>query len=463
MRGVKAVDLGKEKITKLLLTLSIPAIASQLVNALYNMIDRIFIGHIPNIGGMALTGVGVCFPIVMIISAFACLLGMGGAPNAGIYMGKGEYKKAEKIMGNALKVSTIFGFFATIFLLIFKDPILYLFGASDKTIGFAQEYLTIYAFGTIPVLVTLSMNSFISTQGFAKISMITVMIGAITNTILDPIFIYLLHMNVRGAALATLISQTLSAIWALHFLRSKNTKLRLTKESLKIDFKLFFPCVTLGLAPFIMQSTESLLILCFNSSLLKYGGNDAVGVMSILVSIMQFIVLPLQGLSQGGQPIISYNYGQRNKERVRKTVILMVICSLIYSMLMWGICQSVPGTIMDIFSNQKSIVDMGKWALPIYTFGVLLIGAQVTCQQSFLAFANAKYSIFLALFRKIILLIPLIYIMPMIMHDKLKAVFMAEPIADIIAVITTLLLFSYFFYKLLKNWNNDNEIEKVTK
>lgn len=450
-----SVDLGKGKISKLLFVLALPAITSQVVNALYNMVDRIFIGHIPNVGSIALTGVGVCFPIIMIISAFAGLVGMGGAPKAGIYMGKQENDKAEKILGNAFTASMVMGIVLTIIILVFKDSILYLFGASKNTIGYASDYISIYAIGTIFVLLTLSMNTYISTQGFAKTSMITVLLGAIINTILDPIFIYGLNMGVKGAAIATLISQIISCIWALSFLNGNRTKLKLKKENLKIEWSLFKECIALGIAPFIMQSTESLLILCFNSSLLKYGGDQAVGTMSILVSVLQFVILPLQGLTQGGQPIISYNYGAKNKSRVKKCVGLLIASSLVYTTIMWLICETQPQLLINIFTSDPSIVNMGKWAMPVYMFGLLLLGAQVACQQCFLAFGSASYSVFLAILRKILLLIPLIYIMPMVMENKVLAVFTAEPVADILAVLTTCSMFAYFFKNLLKNWDTN--------
>ena len=301
----REVDLGKEPVKHLLFILAVPAITSQVVNALYNMVDRMYIGHIDEVGAVALTGVGICFPIIMIVSAFAYLVGMGGAPRASIFMGKRDNKTAEKILGNCFSALIIVAVILTAIVLIFRRPLLYLFGASDNTIVYAEEYITIYAMGTIFVQLTLGLNSFISAQGFSRVSMMTVIIGAAANIVLDPIFIFLLDMGVRGAAVATVVSQALSAVWAFKFLCGDKTTLRLKRENMKIEAHILFPCVGLGIAPFIMTSTESLLVLCFNFSLLRYGGDLAVGAMTILSSIMQFALLPLQGFTQGGQPIIT--------------------------------------------------------------------------------------------------------------------------------------------------------------
>lgn len=452
----REVDLGKEPIGKLLLVLALPAITSQVVNALYNMVDRMYIGHIPEIGSAALTGVGVCFPLIMIISAFAYLLGMGGAPRASIYMGRKDNKTAEEILGNSFSALVIVAILLTVLVLIFQEPLLYLFGASDNTIGYAKEYMTIYAIGTIFVQLTLGMNSFISAQGFSTISMLTVCIGAVTNIILDPIFIFGFNMDVRGAALATIISQALSAIWAVRFLMGKNTILKLKKGNFKIDMKILGPCIALGIAPFAMQATESILVLCFNSSLLKYGGDLAVGAMTILSSVMQFAMLPLQGLTQGGQPIISYNYGANNPDRVKKAFKLQTICCFVYSTTLWLLVMIVPQLFVMIFTSDPQLAELTEWALRIYMAAVLLMGLQVSCQQTFIAFGNSKVSAFLAVFRKIIVLIPLIFILPMFMENDVQAVFMAEPIADVIAVCTTLTLFVIEFKKLLKQMRDRN-------
>lgn len=441
------VDLGREPVGHLLFILAVPAITSQVVNALYNMVDRMYIGHIPEVGSAALTGVGVCFPIIMIISAFAYLFGMGGAPRASIFMGKKDNDTAEKILGNCTTSLMIIAVLLTVLVLIFQEPLLYLFGASENTIGYAMDYMIIYAIGTIFVQLTLGLNAFISAQGFSKISMLTVVIGAVTNIILDPIFIFGLNMGVQGAAVATVMSQALSAIWAFWFLSGKNTILKLKRENLKINFHILLPCIALGVAPFAMQATESVLVLCFNSSLLKYGGDLAVGAMTILSSVMQFAMLPLQGLTQGGQPIISYNYGANQGERVQKAFKLQTISCFSYSSLLWLLIMLVPGLFVAIFTSDPQLTEITIWALRIYMAGVLLMGIQISCQQTFIAFGNSKKSAFLAVFRKILVLIPLIYILPMFISDQVFAVFLAEPIADTIAVLTT----STMFYFEMKN------------
>lgn len=441
------VDLGKEPVGHLLFILAVPAITSQVVNALYNMVDRMYIGHIPEVGSAALTGVGVCFPIIMIISAFAYLFGMGGAPRASIFMGKKDNETAEKILGNCTTSLMIIAVLLTVLVLIFQEPLLYLFGASENTIGYAMDYMTIYAIGTIFVQLTLGLNAFISAQGFSKISMLTVVIGAVTNIVLDPIFIFGLNMGVQGAAVATVMSQALSAIWAFWFLSGKNTILKLKRENLKINFHILLPCIALGVAPFAMQATESVLVLCFNSSLLKYGGDLAVGAMTILSSVMQFAMLPLQGLTQGGQPIISYNYGAKQGDRVQKAFKLQTISCFSYSSILWLLIMIFPSLFVAIFTSDPQLTEITIWALRIYMAGVLLMGIQISCQQTFIAFGNSKKSAFLAVFRKILVLIPLIYILPMFISDQVFAVFLAEPIADTIAVLTT----STMFYFEMKN------------
>lgn len=441
------VDLGREPVGHLLFILAVPAITSQVVNALYNMVDRMYIGHIPEVGSAALTGVGVCFPIIMIISAFAYLFGMGGAPRASIFMGKKDNATAEKILGNCTTSLMIIAVLLTVLVLIFQEPLLYLFGASENTIGYAMDYMTIYAIGTIFVQLTLGLNAFISAQGFSKISMLTVVIGAVTNIVLDPIFIFELNMGVQGAAVATVMSQALSAIWAFWFLSGKNTILKLKRENLKINFHILLPCIALGVAPFAMQATESVLVLCFNSSLLKYGGDLAVGAMTILSSVMQFAMLPLQGLTQGGQPIISYNYGAKQGDRVQKAFKLQTISCFSYSSILWLLIMIFPSLFVAIFTSDPQLTEITIWALRIYMAGVLLMGIQISCQQTFIAFGNSKKSAFLAVFRKILVLIPLIYILPMFISDQVFAVFLAEPIADTIAVLTT----STMFYFEMKN------------
>ena len=443
-------SLGTEPIGKLLFKLSAPAIAAQIVNLLYNLVDRMYIGHIEGVGKLALTGVGVCFPLIMIISAFAALVGMGAAPRASIFLGQNNKNSAEKTLGNSFSLLITLSILLTIIFLVFARNLLLTFGASENTIEYAMDYMHIYSLGTIFVQLTLGLNPFISAQGFAKTSMLTVIIGAISNIILDPIFIFGFNMGVKGAALATIISQAFSMIWILKFLTGKQTVLKIKKSNMKLDKKVVLPCLALGLSPFIMQSTESVIAVCFNSSLLKYGGDIAVGSMTILTSVIQFSMLPLMGLTQGSQPIVSYNYGARNADRVKKTFKILLICCLTFSVTLWLFTMTCPEVFIKIFNNDPELVAFATPALRIYMAANCIFGAQIACQQTFIALGNAKSSLFLALLRKIILLVPLIYILPMFIENKTNAVFMAEPVADVIAVVCTILLFVTQFRKSMK-------------
>lgn len=450
MNNKTTTDLGIGSVGKLLFRLSLPAITAQIVNVLYNMVDRMYIGHIPNVGALALTGMGVCLPLIMIISAFGALTGMGGAPRAAIMMGRQENDEAERILGNCTMGTILSGIVLTIVFLIFSEDLLMLFGASENTIPYASAYMSIYACGTLFVQIALGLNPFISTQGFATVSMLSILIGAVSNIILDPILIFGCHMGVEGAALATIISQALSAAWILRFLCGKKTLLKLRKNNLKIHTKTYFPCIALGLAPFIMQSTEGLIAICFNSSLLKFGGDIAVGSMTILSGVMQFSMLPLQGLTQGAQPIISYNFGARNAERVKQAFFILLKSCLIYSALLWAIAEFAPQVFTSIFTSDPQLTAYSIWAMRIYMAMSLIFGAQIACQQTFIALGNAKVSLFLAILRKIILLIPLIFILPKFFSDKVMAVFLAEPVADTLAVTTTVIMFAFQFHKTLK-------------
>jgi len=454
MNKNQSAALATEPVGKLLLKLSAPAIAAQIVNLLYNMVDRIYIGHIDKIGDLALTGVGVCFPLIMIISAFAALVGMGAAPRASIFMGRGDKSTAEKILGNSFTLLLCVSAVLTIVFVFFAKPILLTFGASENTIGYAMEYMSIYSFGTVFVQLTLGLNAFISAQGFAKISMMTVLIGAVCNIILDPVFIFELNMGVKGAAIATVISQFISMVWILKFLTGSKTELKIRKENLKLNPQIFLPCMALGLSPFIMQATESLISVCFNSSLLKYGGDIAVGSMTILTSVMTFSILPLQGLCQGSQPIISYNYGAKNADRVKQGFKLTLVSCLVFSFTVWALVMLFPQNFIKLFNNNPELVDFASHALRIYMAVNCVFGAQIACQQTFIALGNAKCSLFLALLRKIILLIPLIYILPQFISNKTNAVFLAEPVADIIAVSCTVILFTVQFRKSMKELNS---------
>lgn len=443
--------LGTQPIGRLLLKLALPTVAAQLINMLYNIVDRMYIGHIKDVGALALTGVGVCMPLIMIISAFAALVGNGGAPRASIYMGKKDTDTAQKILGNCFSLQIILSIILTIILLIGNKTFLLAFGASENTISYAVNYMNIYAIGTIFVQLTLGMNAFITAQGFAKTGMLSVLIGAVANIVLDPVFIFGMNMGVRGAALATIISQTLSCIWVLSFLFGKKTFLKINPENLRLHAKIILPCVALGSSLFIMQASESIISVCFNSSLLKYGGDIAVGAMTILTSVMQFAMLPLQGLGQGAQPIMSYNYGAKNNDRVRKTFRLLLKVSFGYSIVLWAIVMLFPQMFAMMFTSDNALLSFTSQALRIYMASMFMFGIQIACQMAFNALGKAKDSIIVAVMRKFILLIPLIYIMPAIFKaNQTNAVYMAEPVADFIAVCFTSILFAFEFKKAMK-------------
>ncbi len=442
--------LGREPIGKLLLKLALPTVAAQLINMLYNIVDRIYIGHIPDIGATALTGVGVCMPLILIVSAFAALVGYGGAPRASIYMGKKDNESAEKILGNCFTLQIIISVILTVILLIWNRDFLMAFGASENTIEYGVNYMNIYALGTIFVEITLGMNSFITAQGFAKTGMLSVLIGAVANIILDPIFIFGFNMDVRGAALATIISQALSCIWVIWFLCGKKATLKIKKKNIGLQPKIILPCVALGTSVFVMQASESVISVCFNSSLQRYGGDIAVGAMTILTSVMQFAMLPLQGLGQGAQPIVSYNYGAKNVARVRTTYKLLLKASLVYSCLLWLLVMLFPQGFAAMFTTDPELMQYTRTALRIYMAAALLFGIQIACQMTFNALGKAVESIVVAVVRKFVLLIPLIYIMPAILSaNKAFAVYMAEPAADLIAVTFTAILFAVQFKKTL--------------
>ena len=443
--------LGTEPIGKLLLRLALPTLAAQIINMLYNIVDRIYIGHIPHVGAAALTGVGVCMPLIMIVSAFAALVGYGGSPRASIYLGKKDAESAEKILGNCFTMQILVSLILTAVLLIWNRDLLLAFGASENTIPYANSYMNLYALGTLFVELTLGLNAFITTQGFAKTGMYSVLIGAVANIILDPVFIFLLGMGVRGAALATILSQALSCIWVVSFLCGKKTFIRIRKENLKLIPKVILPCLALGSATFIMQASESVISVCFNSSLQKYGGDMAVGAMTILTSVMQFAMLPLQGFGQGAQPIMSYNYGAKNVKRVKAAFLLLLKISMIYAVILWGCVMFFPQIFAGIFTTDTALVAFTAKALRVYLAVMFLFGIQISCQMAFNSLGRAVESIIVAVVRKFVLLIPLIYIIPQIFRaDQTTAVYMAEPVADLIAVTFTAILFSVRFKKALR-------------
>lgn len=454
--------LGTEPVGKLLWKLSIPAIAAQIINLLYNLVDRVYIGHMPADGALALTGVGVCMPVIMIVSAFAALISSGSAPRASMAMGKGNQTEAERILGNSFFLQILISVMITVVLLIYNRPLLLAFGASENTIEYAVSYMNIYTLGTIFVQLTLGMNAFITAQGFAKTGMMSVLIGAVCNIILDPIFIYGFHMGVRGAALATISSQAISTVWVLRFLMGKKTVIQIKKAHFKLEKSVIFPCIALGLASFIMQASESVIVVCYNSSLLKYGGDVAVGAMTILSSVMQLSMLPMQGLGQGAQPITSYNYGAGNAERVKRTFKFLLLSTLGYSVLIWGLVMLFPQMFAKIFSPDVQLIEFTGKALRVYCAAMGIFGAQVACQLTFTSLGNAKASIMVAVMRKFVLLIPLIYIMPHFVKNQTMGVYLAEPVADVIAVTFTIILFYFQFRKAMKQLEAD-EREKGEK
>ena len=443
-------DLGRDPVGKLLLRLAVPTVTAQLVNALYNIVDRMYIGHIEGVGDLALTGLGVCFPVIMFVSALSALVGQGGGSRAVVRMGAGDQEKANAILGSCATMLVVLSVVFTLLFQALKEPMLYLFGATENTIGYAMEYLTIYLWGTLFVEISLGLNFFITAQGFSTMGMMTVLIGAVINIILDPILIFGFDMGVSGAALATITAQGVSAVWVVCFLLGKRTKLRLQRRYLRLDWKVLSPVLALGVSPFIMQSTESLVNIAFNSSLKAYGGDPAVGAMTICSSIMQVFFLLFQGLSQGAQPIIGYNYGAGSLDRVKRAFRLLFLTSITFSTVSCLAIELFPGAFVAMFNDKPELVEMAVWTLRVYAAGMFMLGVQCACQQTFVALGQAKISLFLALLRKIILLIPLIFILPNFLENKVLAVFLAEPAADILAALTTGTLFFWQFPKLLK-------------
>lgn len=439
----KKQDMGSGSIPKLMLSLAVPAVVAQLINMLYNIVDRIYIGHIPDAGASALTGVGLFLPILMMINAFAMLAGSGGAPRAAIAMGKQDREEAQKILGNCFSVLMFLSVLLTLLFYLFAPQLLRLFGASDVTLPYALSYARIYILGTVFVMIVMGMNPFITTQGFARISMATTVVGAVCNIILDPILIFVLGMGVQGAAVATVLSQAVSAVWVLRFLRGSKTMLRLTLPDMKVEPQVILPCLGLGVSTFVMLSTESILNISFNSSLSRYGGDVAVGAMTIISSCSQLITLPLQGICQGGQPIMSYNFGAGKKKRVKQAFGCQFAACVIYAGVLWLLLMIAPQVFANIFSSDETLVSYTVWAMRIYMAGIFSTGVQIGCQQTFMALGQAKISLLMACLRKLVLLIPLIFILPAFFTDKVFGVFVAEPVSDIIAAtVTATMLFT---------------------
>ena len=445
------VDMGTGSVKKLMVKMAVPALVGQVVNLLYNIVDRIYIGHIPEIGGAALTGVGLFTPILMLITAFALLAGAGGAPRAAIAMGRGGKEQAEKILANCFSVLQILAVVLTAALYFAAPWLLRLFGASNVTLPYALTYGRIYILGSVFVLIVMGMNAFITTQGFAQISMLTTVVGAVTNIVLDPIFIFVLDMGVAGAAIATVVSQAVSAAWILRFLLGGKGLLKLRAPYMKLESKVILPCLGLGVSSFVMISTESVLSVSFTSSLARYGGDVAVGAMTVLTSINQLMTMPLSGICQGGQPLISYNYGAKKFDRVKEAFFCQFGVCVAYSTCFWLLLMLFPSVFAGIFTDNVALVAYTAWALRIFLIGGFSVGFQISCQQAFMALGQAKISLFMACLRKLILLIPLIFILPCFLQEKAFAVFLAEPVSDILAAAATTTAFFLFFIKLMRN------------
>nr|WP_207724902.1 MATE family efflux transporter [Pseudoflavonifractor hominis] len=442
--------MGRDPIGPLLVRLAVPAVTAQLVNALYNIVDRMYIGHIEGVGDLALTGLGICFPVIMFVSAISTLVGMGGGSRAVVRMGEGKMEEANAILGSCTALLVLLSILVTVGFQVVREPMLLLFGATENTLSYASDYLTIYLWGTIFVEISLGLNFFIISQGFSTVSMATVLIGAVTNIVLDPIFIFGFGMGVQGAALATITAQAVSAVWVLRFLSGKRTRLRFQRRYFRLDGRVLAPVLAVGVSPFIMQSTESLVNISFNSSLKAFGGDPAVGAMTICSSIMQIFSMLFQGLSQGAQPIVGFNYGAGQIDRVKKTFRLLFFSSLAFSTAAWGAIELFPQVFVSIFNDEPELVSIAVWTLRVYAAGMFMLGIQFSCQQTFVALGEAKVSLFLALLRKIILLIPLIFILPNFFTDKVLGVFVAEPAADVLAATTTGLIFLWRFPRILR-------------
>lgn len=443
-------DMGSGSVKRWMVKMAVPAVIGQVVNLLYNIVDRIYIGHISGIGGSALTGVGLFTPILMLITAFAMLAGAGGAPRAAIAMGKGSREEAEKIMANCFTVLLILAVILTAVFSVFLPSLLRLFGASDVTLPYGTTYGRIYILGSIFVLTVMGMNPFLTTQGFSRMSMMTTVIGAGINIVLDPIFIFVLNLGVAGAALATVLSQAVSAVWILKFLTGKKTLLKLKSGNMILERKIIAPCLGLGVSSFVMVSTESLLSISFTSSLSRYGGDVAVGAMTVLTSINQLIMMPMQGVCQGGQPLMSFNYGARKLNRVKEAFLCQFLTCVTYTAVFWSLLMLFPNAFAGIFTSDTALVEYTAWAIRVFLAGCFSVGFQLSCQQAFMALGQAKTSLIMACLRKLILLIPLIFILPLFFENQAFAVFLAEPVSDILSAVVTTAVFARFFRKLMK-------------
>jgi putative MATE family efflux protein len=440
--------LRHEKISKLLFSLALPSVLAQLTTLIYNMVDRIYIGRLAD-GALAIAGVGLCASIITIMTAFTNLFGRGGSPLASIKLGENKIDESEKILGNCFMSLLIISIIMMIVLNLFGSEILMLFGASENTLPYAMSYLRIYSLGTIFAQLSVGLNYFINTQGFAKYGMTTLLIGGILNIILDPIFIFILDMGVAGAALATILSQLVSCIWVLKFLFGPKTTIRIKKANMRLDSKIMKRVLELGFSPFFMGSTEGILQVSFNRQLLFFGGDIAVSSMTILMSLSQILFLPMEGIAQGAQPIISFNYGAKAYDRVLKTISLTLKSALVFSIIGVSLMEIFPNLFVNLFASDSQLIELSCQMLRVYVFGFMFFGAFSTFQQTYTSLGFGKRSFFFAFYRKIILLIPLIYILPFFISDGVFAVVLAEPISDILSTITNAVFFKKFIKKEL--------------
>ncbi|WP_291565549.1 MULTISPECIES: MATE family efflux transporter [unclassified Clostridium] len=423
-------DFTKGSVPKSILSLALPMTLAQLINILYNIVDRMYIGRLPNASTLALTGIGVTFPIITIIMAFANLFGMGGAPLCSIARGKGDNEEAEKIMGNSFALLIISGIALTVLGLIFKKPLLFLFGASNATFSYANDYISIYLLGTIFVMISLGMNSFINSQGFGRMGMMTILLGAIINIVLDPIFIFVFNMEVKGAAFATIISQFLSSLWVLKFLTGKNTILKLKFKNFKIDLSILKRIVSLGLSTFIMALTNSTVQIICNITLQSYGGDLYVGIMTVINSIREIIMMPVSGITNGSQPVLGFNYGAKEYKRVRSGIKFMSIVCILYTTLIWLILRMFPEFFIRIFNSEPELIQKGVPSMNIYFFGFFAMSLQFAGQSTYVALGKSKQAVFFSLLRKIIIVVPLTLILPRMFNLGTTGVFLAEPISN---------------------------------
>ena len=445
----QTTDLGTGSIPALMAKMAIPTVVAQVVNLLYNIVDRIYIGQ--GVGALALTGVGLCSPLMLFMNAFAMLAGSGGAPRAAIAMGRGDKEAADKILANCFTMLLICAAGIMLFYQLAAEPLLTMFGASADTLPYAMEYMSIISWGAVFTLIVMGLNNYLTTQGFSNFAMMTTLIGAIVNIVLDPVFIFTFEMGVAGAALATVLSQAVGAVWVLVFLtKGKKSILKIKLPNMRLEGKVIGPCLALGISGFVMVATESLLSISFNSSLQRYGGDLAVGSMTILTSCSQLASMPASGIATGCQPIVGFNFGAGKTDRVKQCFKLQLLVAAGYTTLFWAASMLVPQVFVQLFNNDPALVEHTVWAMRIYMAGIFSLGFQLTCQQSFIALGQAKVSLFMACLRKLILLIPLIFILPLLFEDKVFAVFLAEPISDIIAATVTTSTFFARFDKILK-------------